>query len=709
MIRCRLISLLFSNKETGFKMCKYMCVSSNESTIKAGGSFNASGFFIPDAKGAIYTLYGKEIENKNGLMYKISSFDECIEKNKEDIVQYLSSVFNDEAIANAIYKVFGNDAVDILDKDIDRIAKVKDIPIKELSKLRNIYIERRSLIPLLSWLCNKKIDSALAKRIYENEGKSKAITRIKNDPYILYRYGISLGSCIKIASTLPLSENHTGLAQAVCLSVLRNNETSGNVAMEETKFHEAVFEKLKEYPRYVATKDMAIEKLITSKEIVILKNYVYRGISLEAENEVARNIARLLNTAPKKPNINVRKKILEVECKMGISLHENQRLAIEKALISGVSIITGGPGTGKTTVVKVLRQIYENSFNKKMVFLAPTGRAAARMKESSGYDAFTIHKKLLISDSTIMENTPKIEEDCCVCDEASMLALFVARKLLSSIISGHQIVFLGDINQLPSVGVGRILHDMIESKVIPTVMLTKVYRQSAEMSRIYINCQKIIKGNLSLEIGDDFEYIKTDDISTAANEMIKQYIAAVNEYGIDEVCCLSPFRRTTETGTNSLNAKIQAVINPEEQNKPQIKYFDKIFRLRDRVMNRRNTPEACNGDIGTITAIKSGKIEVSFPFSKVEYLYDDMEYLELAYAMSIHKSQGSEFKCCICCMLEEHRKMLQMNLFNTAVSRASEKFILISNDAAITTAINSKDGLKRTSALKNKLVILNKN
>ena len=711
VIKAYYSSTVYSSREKehdrGCRIYTYTNVESADGTLDIGEKFKAAGLYMPAAPDVEFTLYGEWTDGKNGKMFKVESFDEILPTGQKGITEYLSAAILGitPEIADKIYRKFKERTFAVLDEHPEEMYKIKYDDYDALLKCVEHYTRERCMLPVILFLNKYFVSQEIAAYSYQKLGRAKALQNIKKDPYQLIELGVKLQVCKKIAVDLNLPKEHTGLCRAIMLDILMENESTGDIAMEKAKFLQKAQAKVKENREPADNYNRAIMALIQEKKIIGVGDYVYYDRALMAENEVAQRVANLVKYAmPQGCQIDTFKEIAKYEKKHNVALHINQKKAVEVAIKSGISVVTGGPGTGKTTVVRCIREIYENVLHKKMLFLAPTGRAAARMKESSGYDAYTIHKKLKINDQTLYElDTPSIEEDAVVCDEASMLDIYVARKLLSVIKSGHQIIFLGDINQLPSVGVGRVLHDFIGSGKVPTVMLTKVYRQSSSASEIYLNCQKIIKGNLSLEEGDEFRIVYSNSFEDSASKMVELYIEEVKKYGIEEVCCLTPYRQKTASGVNQLNVKIQERINPAAKDKPEVKFKDKTFRLGDRVMNRRNTEDACNGDIGTVISIEKGIVKVQYQFSVVTYYQNDLEYLDLSYAMSIHKSQGSEFKSVICNLLPEHGKMLQMNLFNTAVSRAKKHCIIVGNDKAINEAIKNKDSIHRLSALKQKI------
>ena len=713
-IRARYADTRYSGERTagdrGYRIYSYICTES-VAGMCAGTEFMAAGWYMPAVRSLSVVLEGDFMHNSHGASFRVSGWREERPASVKELKAYLSELLETGARnAGCITDRFGMDTLNVLDADPGKICGIRGIPMVDAAKLQETYELKRCLPKLVMAVGKCGIGPEKARRIYLEQGGSRAAERLKKDPFILCGYGLSAEKCLKMADRHGNEEFEELFLKALIMETLKENESSGDIAMKEPVFARAMSLKRSEHRLSEAAQKKALSSLAEKGLIKSIGGYVYRKDALKAENDTARAITGISAAFRPAHGPETEAVIMETEKRMGIRLHENQRQAVRMALMSGVSVITGGPGTGKTTVLKVLREIHEKKDRKTMVFLAPTGRAAARMKESSGYDAYTIHKRLGISDDNLMDDVRgMIDEDSCVCDEASMLDIYVARRLFSSVRKGHQIVLLGDVNQLPPVGTGRVLQDLIESGTVPVTVLTKVYRQSSSASRIYINCQKIVKGNLQLEEGLDFEIVYSDSFKDSAEKMAELFEENVRTYGLDEVCCLCPFRRKTESGSISLNRLIQARMNPPAEGRAEIRHRDTVFRTGDRVMNRRNTADACNGDLGYVRSVdrRTGSITVGFPQAEITYFREDMDYLELAYAMSVHKSQGSEFKCCISNLLPEHGIMLQMNLFNTAVSRAKDKFILVGSQEAVELAIKNRSSIHRLSGLKAKLMYLN--
>jgi exodeoxyribonuclease V alpha subunit len=699
----------FPNENGGY--CVYSCkVIEPDHNCKADDIITIRGSNIPKSTGLRYNVDGAwKSSQKYGLQFSVSAFEEIIPKSYTGIIGYLSSgriTGITPAIAELIYCHFRNESIDVLDEETDRLKEVPGISSTKCKQIIEAYENERVFKRVILHMKKYNITDTALKKAYKAYHKN-LLDAIKKNPYILNRFGVSYTITDRMARDYQIPKEHTGKAEAVILDSLKSIERmNGNVCAPAEVFYKTVMSNAYKYRISRELLSAAENRLVADDQIVYVNNMVFRKNMYETENACVREIFRIINGFKIDINFDIDEEIRKSEKILKCRLHTNQREAVKQSITNGILIITGGPGTGKTTVIKVLHNVFERVLKKSMLFLAPTGRAAARMKESTSFPAYTIHKNLLINDDTIEEpSSVRVTEDCTICDETSMLDMFVLLKFLQSIPTGKQAIFLGDVEQLPSVGPGAVLRDMINSGFVPTVYLTKVFRQSST-SNIYLNCRKIVKGNLSLEYGEDFVLIDAYNQEEAADLMADAFIREVEEFGIEEVCCLCPFRKTTLTGVISMNKRIQGLINPPSPEKPELIQFvsKTIFRLGDRIMNLRNTDKACNGDLGFISEVGVDYVIAKFNDVEITYSYEDLDQITLAYAMTIHKSQGSEFKSVISTMIEDHGDMLQMNLFNTAVSRAKARFTLAGNEKAINMAILNRGGISRNTMMCEKII-----
>lgn len=430
----------------------------------------------------------------------------------------------------------------------------------------------------------------------------------------------------------------------------------------------------------------------------------------EAENDVAVNVMRLLFVKPSKkyPDWLIDNLINEFEEKEneGRKLHFHQRDAVKMVCNNNFSVLTGGPGTGKTTVLSAITYCLRALDQRiKIVFTAPTGKAARRVSESTGEHSSTVHKKLGIGYNSA--NAELFYEDVLFIDESSMNDIELSSTLMKAIPDGRKVVFVGDVDQLPSVGPGAVLRDLIASNVVPVTMLTHTFRQD-NSSMLYKNICNIREGKPEFINGDDFHAIKLppgNQNDAAIQHILKTYHEEVRKYGKDQVVVLLPYRKSGLC-SNALNNKLQRLINPNRAGYRYYNHADKnalFFMKDDLVMQLENRDECANGDVGTVVFASAEGIKVQFSDALVTYSPSELNQLALAYAMTIHKSQGSEYKSVIMCFLDDHEAMLQRNLIYTGITRAKKNCTVIYQQKALEMACKTIADANRFTMLMQKL------
>lgn len=405
--------------------------------------------------------------------------------------------------------------------------------------------------------------------------------------------------------------------------------------------------------------------------------------------------------------------ISEEECNFYIDAfeeRENMKLAMEQrdavyvTLNNPIAIITGGPGTGKTCVLKAVSYIMEQLNKKRILFCAPTGKAARRITESTGKKAQTVQKAMAYSPKS--NYLKPLSADLIINDESSMLDMETTYYFLKSVAKGSKILFVGDVEQLPSVGKGAVLRDLIDSTIIPCVKLTETFRQS-EDSGLFENIKRVKRGQEELLLTDDFSFIEesSKDIQTT---LIGKYLEKVEQYGKDNVICLTPYRRKGDTCSNVLNAIFQDILNPigkrpflkaEVVESGDTQKRKVIFQVGDPVMQLENRLECANGDVGKIKAVNEKGVLVEYIDCEVFYPIKDLGQITLAYAMSVHKSQGSEYPCVVMPLLAEHKEMLNRNMLYTAITRAKKEETLLGDKRMIPKALQIEAGYERITNL----------
>ena len=442
--------------------------------------------------------------------------------------------------------------------------------------------------------------------------------------------------------------------------------------------------------------------------------YIYRPSTYKAERSVADGVLKLM-AGSKSEVEHISDQIIECERKYNITTDPVQIKAVKMALKEPFSIITGGPGTGKTTILRIIIDIYRNEHSgNEIVLMAPTGRASRRLSESTGCAASTIHSRLRLrrSDSAVQEifengntdedESPEIYNSLVVIDESSMVDIWVAAKCFEYIKSGCTVIFVGDPGQLQSVGPGAVLRDLIESGTVPVTNLQRIFRQN-DGSVIAENAEKIRKGDVSITEGSDFKITDIHDSELLEKKMLGAYLEAVKKYGLEEVACLCPVKDYA-AGVYSMNRKIQELFNPSASYNDQIKVGTNIFRTGDLVMELKNGDEIMNGDVGIIKKIVTLPgaeiIEVEyFHDTIVRYKKEEFDRLTLAYAMTVHKAQGSEYKCVITCLQDSNKRTANRELVNTVVSRGREMDEFFGSVSALKRAIENEIKWKRKTLL----------
>ena len=386
---------------------------------------------------------------------------------------------------------------------------------------------------------------------------------------------------------------------------------------------------------------------------------------------------------------------------------EEQRQAVKTALASPICIISGGPGTGKTSIQRIFLNIYRKAFpNADIICCAPTGRAARRLEQSTGLPACTVHKALNLTagETNTLTIPEQVDADLVLVDEVSMLDMAMTWYLFHALPPMCRLVLVGDADQLPSVGPGAVLSEMLRCGRVPMVMLDKVFRQS-EGSLIAENAQRIRHGDTSIQFDGDFQFWSSADIQQSAQWLEKLYMQEVDRYGVDNVALLTPFRAKTETGVRSMNERLRALVNPPGVNKPELFLGQRVFRLGDKVMQTRNREEVSNGDIGYIRKIERDNdgflVEVDFHDDRI-VSYEDNEslsHLDLAYATTIHKSQGGQYDSVLLSIQNCHGRMLKRPLVYTGLTRAKRRAQIVGDWQAVIRAIQTTDTERRNTLL----------
>ena len=672
------------------------------------------GYYLPMTAGLRFEMLGHWVKSKYGMQFEMENFREIIQPGKSGIIAYLSSGLIKgigKKTAEKIYEAFGEKTLEVLDSQSDELLKVNGISKNKLERIRDSYLASRGARDIVALLAPHGVSPNRAVKIYKNFGQN-AIQIIREHPYQLCEmHGIGFMTADAIAHSMGLDPLSAERISAGIIYTLKEAETHGHLCLEN---HSLVSQCVTLLNTEDLTESIVAKhafRLLNTGELVIYRDHTYRYTTAWAEQSVADKIKSLISCIGTRPGFDLDDAIDTEQRKLGITLAPEQRHAVKTALTSGLCIISGGPGTGKTLIQSVLLQIYAKANpGSKIVCCAPTGRAARRMEQCAGYPASTIHKALglLAGDDGEYCEPEELDVDLVLVDEVSMLDIYLARHLLNALPRGCRLILVGDADQLPSVGPGAVLSELITCGRIPVVKLDQVFRQDGG-SLIAGNAKRIRHNEINLDYGDDFSLHESAGFEQSANLIEQLYLDEVNRIGVDNVALLTPYRKKTETSVNALNERLREKLNPSDSGKPQVSFGRRVFRLGDKVMQIKNKGDISNGDIGYITRIDSQDhdtiVHVDFGDGRTsEYEPQELDLLELAYACTVHKSQGSEYQSVIVNVQTGHYIMLKRPLIYTAITRAKQRVTIVGDKKALRIAINKTDAEKRETMLADRIV-----
>ena len=693
--------IVFKNEENGYTIA-YLANENDEITIV--------GCMPTLSVGESIEVEGKWVNHKTyGSQFEVNSFMPITPSSLEGIYVYLSSGMIHgigEKMAKRIVDKFGVDTLDIIQNTPERLTEVEGIGMKKVKQIQESYEENRELRNIIIKLSPYGITPKYCLRIYKKY-KEKAIDIINKNPYRLAEdvRGIGFKIADEIASKIGIDKYSPERIMQGIIYTLNQSLASGHTYLPKQILIEQSVKILGVEPKFVENgiMDLAYNQKVhlENKDGQIL---VYLMMYYICENGVCKEIIKLSQHDIKDLHINIDEEIKIVEKEGNISLAKNQIEAVKEAINNGVTIITGGPGTGKTTTINTIIKIFENN-DQKVVLCAPTGRAAKRMSETSNKEAKTIHRLLEMgfgSDSEELvffkDEEDPIDADVIILDEASMVDIILMYNLLKAVKLGTRVLLVGDSDQLPSVGAGNVLKDIIDSKVIKTVMLNEIFRQARE-SMIVVNAHKINNGEpLFLNVKNkDFFFLRKNTNEEILNEIVGLVSERLpNFYKFDklkDIQVLTSMRKG-DLGVNNLNIELQKYLNPPNKYKQEEEFAKRIFRVGDKVMQIRNNytrkwetedksesgEGIYNGDIGYIFHIDKDKKTVYVLFDKVKlsaYKYDELDELDHSFCTTIHKSQGSEFPVVVIPIVWAPPMLLSRNLLYTAVTRAKKLVVLV--------------------------------
>ncbi len=687
----------------------------NEKVLDAQGnrlnSIKVVGHFLPTVAGVKVDMAGHwKKDARYGLQFEMESYEEIVGSDKRSIVAYLSSGMIPgigSVLAERIYNTFGAQTLEVLDQDPSRVSEVLGISKKKCEQFCKAYMETRSARKLINLLAPFNISAPQAVKLRQELG-TDAQRLLMEFPYMVFeRDLIDFEIADQLAQASGIPQNAPERLAAGLIYALKQAEHEGHLCMHKETFVRRAVNLLRApQVTWKAVAQRAFE-MIKEGRLSLFYDYVYRPIMAKAEEDVATWICDMLHRVSLPYMGDLDDEIDGQQTEMGFTFAEEQRHAIRTALISPICIISGGPGTGKTSIQRAILNIYKKAFpDSNVVCCAPTGRAARRMEQSTGYPASTIHKVLNLTAGEVHElkDIDLLEADLVLVDEVSMMDMLTTWYLFNALPPSCRLILVGDADQLPSVGPGAVLNELLACGQLPAVILDKVFRQS-EGSLVAENAQRIRHGVTDLEFGDDFQFWPSAEETQSAQYLMWFYKREVDRYGVDNVALLTPFRKKSKTGVYSLNAALHDTINPASQEKDEIETGQRILRVGDKVMQMKNRDFASNGDIGYICTSKRDSdgilVEVDFGDDRI-VAYEDAESLrqvELAYAATIHKSQGSEYDAVLINIQNMHGKMLNRALIYTAETRAKKQVIIVGDWEAVVRAIQTADTKRRNTML----------
>ncbi|MDF1825092.1 MAG: ATP-dependent RecD-like DNA helicase [Verrucomicrobiales bacterium] len=705
-------SIVFHNEENGYTIMQV--ATGTEGILTVLGSIPAV------VEGELIKAFGNwKKDRKFGRQFEASRIEAVAPTSIAGIERFLASGLIDgvgKAYAKRIVGKFGTDTFRIIEEESQRLQEVPGIGKGRRLTIKNSWKRQKSVRDIMIFLHEHGLSTARALRLYKTYGE-ETVGILRADPYRLAREitGVGFKTADEIAQKMGQAVDSPKRLEAGIQYVLEQAEHQGHCALPREDLIEQSMETLGSPREAVKT---IIDQLILDTRLIAEKvgeqTLIFPGELYEAEQVVAKSILTLISQAPTLPAVDAEAAIEWFERHNTIKLGGEQAAAVIEATKHRFFVITGGPGVGKTTIMNAVLQILMAK-KVKPVLCAPTGRAARQLAESTGQEAGTIHRTLEYQPQagfTRNAETP-LEGDLFIIDEASMIDIRLMAQVMSAIPPKGNVLLVGDVDQLPSVGPGSVLNDIIRSEAVPVARLTQIFRQAAS-SRIVTASHEVNLGHLPPLDNDaesDFFFIERnqpDEILSTVKHLISERIPEKFKLNArDDIQVLTPMNRQS-LGTGELNASLQEKLNPPAEGKFEIDRFGNTFRVGDKVIQTRNNyeKEIFNGDIGHIAEITTEPVTiyVTFDGQSVTYEPGELDELQLAYAITIHKSQGSEFPAIVVPLASQHYMMLQRNLLYTAITRGKRLVIIVGDRRSLESAVRNRERGKRWTGLQNRLM-----
>ena len=712
--------ITYHNRENSYTIAKIKTPDKRALTIVVGN-------IISPTPGEILKMKGQWTNHsKYGEQFKIISYETITPATIHGIVKYLGSGLIKGVgpeMAKRIVNKFGENTFDIIETNVKKLKTVKGIGSSRIKMIKESWDTQKEIRNVMLFLQGYNVSPAYATKIFRQYG-AESIKVVKENPFRLATdvFGIGFLTADKIAGNLGIPKDSLQRLAAGIQYVLQQMSNDGHVyyphellvkkcckilGVESTAIRKAFSGAVRD--RRIIIEDIKVE----NEDIIESIKAVYPARSYLCETEIAAMLKVVLCASKTIKNIDTNKALRWVRTQLPILLAEKQKEAVKCAITSKVMVVTGGPGTGKTTIINTILKIF-SQFKAKVLLSAPTGRAAKRMNETTGWEAKTIHRLLAFNPKfgsfEINESNP-LECDLLIVDEASMIDNQLMYHLLKAIPEGATLILVGDANQLPSVGAGNILSDIITSGVVPVIELNEIFRQSKE-SHIVVNAHMINSGimpplkNTENKLVD-FYFIQRNHPEEVLKTIVELTVERIpDRFGFDpfdDIQVLTPMHRGA-AGTESLNQELQKALNTKQNT---IIKGGRSFSINDKVMQIKNNydRETFNGDIGRIADIdiKSQSVTVIFYDRHVKYSYAELDEIILAFAISVHKSQGSEFPAVVMPVLMQHYMLLQRNLVYTAITRGKKLVVIVGDKKALAIGIKNNKSKKRYSYLTNRI------
>ena len=702
-LRCVVERITYQNPENGYSVMRVKVKGYDELVTLVGNLLEVPA-------GSVLLCEGDwKVDKRYGSQFVAQTWEEVMPATLYGIEKYLGSGLVKgigPKFAQLIVSRFGLDTIEIIETDIKRLYEVPGIGQKRVEKIAESWEKQKDIKNVMLFLQGYGVSTAYAAKIYRQYGK-ESIDTVKTNPYKLADdiWGIGFKTADTIASKMGYEKNDLRRLKSGVTYTLSHMAEEGNVYAEEEQLVKSAIELLDADEAPVR---QAISEMLQSEDLIADAEAIYMPPFYYAEVGTANRLNKLLDCV-EGSLFNIIPDISVISKQTGVEYDEVQAEAIREAVSSKVMVLTGGPGTGKTTTTQGIIAALK-AMGLRILLAAPTGRAAKRMSEATGMEAKTIHRLLEYNpkDGYKRNDDNPLEGDALIVDECSMIDLLLMNNLMKAIPAGMRLVLVGDIDQLPSVGAGNVLRDIIDSKRIPVIRLTRIFRQAQE-SRIVMSAHAINKGvfpDTSNGKNTDFFFIQQEDPEQAVDtivKLVKERLPNAYKRPTSDIQVLTPMQRGV-VGAANLNMALQTVLNPGQVSLNRSGYS---FRQGDRVMQLRNNydKEVFNGDLGYIERVdmEDRTLFVCFDGRTVEYDVSELDELTLAYATTIHKSQGSEYPIVVMPVLMTHYVMLQRNLIYTGITRAKKICVLVGTKKALSFAIRNLSVLKRNTKLKERL------